>query len=70
MPPGAHAERGSQAALRCADAGEVMGRLITEGVVGDLSAPDVLRFGFTPLHLGFAEVERAARIGDDLGLSW
>ncbi|MGW1109061.1 hypothetical protein [Streptomyces sp. NPDC002540] len=21
-------------------------------------------------HLGFAEVERAARIGDDLGLSW
>lgn len=62
VTPGAHAERGSQIALRCADAGEVMGRLIAEGVVGDFSAPDVLRFGFTPRYLGFAEVERAARV--------
>ncbi|MER6105281.1 hypothetical protein ABT115_23980 [Streptomyces sp. NPDC001832] len=26
------------------------------------SAPDVLRFGFTPLYLGFTEVKRAARV--------
>ncbi|MFJ4713091.1 kynureninase [Streptomyces sp. NPDC088785] len=62
VTPAAHAERGSQVALRCADAGAVMGRLIAAGVVGDFRAPDVLRFGFTPLYLGFAEVERAARV--------
>ncbi|WP_394432101.1 kynureninase [Streptomyces sp. SGAir0957] len=62
VTPAAHAERGSQVALRCADAGAVMERLIAAGVVGDFRAPDVLRFGFTPLYLGFAEVERAARV--------
>ncbi|MFE6891893.1 kynureninase [Streptomyces sp. NPDC057694] len=62
VTPAAHAERGSQVALRCADAGEVMERLVAAGVVGDFRAPDVLRFGFTPLYLGFAEVERAARV--------
>ncbi|MFE7457472.1 kynureninase [Streptomyces sp. NPDC057554] len=60
--PAAHAERGSQVALRCADAGPVMRRLIERGVVGDLRRPDVLRFGFTPLYVGFADAERAARV--------
>ncbi|WP_405782584.1 kynureninase [Streptomyces sp. NBC_01378] len=75
VTPAAHAERGSQVALRCSPelstsfeqggtpiAGAVMERLIAAGVVGDYRAPDVLRFGFTPLYLGFAEVERAARV--------
>lgn len=62
VTPVAHEERGSQVALRCADAGDVMKRLIERGVVGDFRHPDVLRFGFTPLYVGFAEVERAARI--------
>ncbi|MGC9378291.1 kynureninase [Streptomyces sp. MH13] len=62
LTPAAHAERGSQVALRCADAGDVMKRLIERGVVGDFRAPDVLRFGFTPLYVGFADVERAARV--------
>jgi kynureninase len=62
LTPVAHAERGSQIALRCDDAGEVMKRLIEQGVVGDFRAPDVLRFGFTPLYVGFADVERAARV--------
>ncbi|GAA2943894.1 MULTISPECIES: kynureninase [Streptomyces] len=62
LTPVAHAERGSQIALRCDDAGEVMKRLIERGVVGDFRAPDVLRFGFTPLYVGFADVERAARV--------
>ncbi|MFF1690690.1 MULTISPECIES: kynureninase [unclassified Streptomyces] len=62
VTPAAHAERGSQVALRADDAGAVMERLIAAGVVGDFRAPDVLRFGFTPLYLGFAEVERAARV--------
>ena len=62
VTPVAHAERGSQIALRGDDAGDVMKRLIEQGVVGDFRAPDVLRFGFTPLYVGFADVERAARV--------
>ncbi len=62
MTPAGHAERGSQVALRCADAAAVMERLIAAGVVGDFRSPDILRFGFTPLYLGFADVERAARV--------
>ncbi|MFE5752820.1 kynureninase [Streptomyces massasporeus] len=62
VTPLAHEERGSQIALRCDDAGDVMKRLIEQGVVGDFRAPDVLRFGFTPLYVGFADVERAARV--------
>ncbi|MFJ3898203.1 MULTISPECIES: kynureninase [unclassified Streptomyces] len=62
VTPAAHAERGSQVALRCPDAGDVMKRLIERGVVGDFRHPDVLRFGFTPLYVGFADVERAARV--------
>ncbi|WP_262061295.1 kynureninase [Streptomyces sp. STR69] len=66
VTPVAHAERGSQVALRCADAGDVMKRLIERGVVGDFRHPDVLRFGFTPLYVGFGDVERAARVLGDL----
>ncbi|WP_443065680.1 kynureninase [Streptomyces sp. NBC_00557] len=67
VTPERHAERGSQVALRCEDAGEVMKRLIARGVVGDFRHPDVLRFGFTPLYVGFADTERAARVlGEEL----
>ncbi|WP_434975369.1 kynureninase [Streptomyces mesophilus] len=62
LTPLDHDARGSQVALRCEDASEVMAALIARGVVGDFRAPDVLRFGFTPLYLGFADVERAARV--------
>ncbi|MDC0767536.1 kynureninase [Streptomyces sp. HD] len=68
VTPVPHAERGSQVALRCENAGEVMKRLIERGVVGDFRYPDVLRFGFTPLYVGFADVERAGRVlGEVLG---
>ncbi|MYW21974.1 kynureninase [Streptomyces sp. SID486] len=67
VTPERHAERGSQIALRCPDAGEVMKRLIARGVVGDFRRPDVLRFGFTPLYVGFRDAERAARVlGEEL----
>ncbi|MFD3657153.1 kynureninase [Streptomyces sp. NPDC058620] len=66
VTPSAHAERGSQVALRCEDAEPVMRALIERGVVGDLRRPDVLRFGFTPLYVGFADAERAARILADV----
>jgi kynureninase len=63
VTPIAHAERGSQVALRVAEGAEdVMRRLVGRGVVGDFRHPDVLRFGFTPLYVGFGDVERAARV--------
>ncbi|MFD7295911.1 kynureninase [Streptomyces sp. NPDC059897] len=62
VTPVGHGQRGSQVALRCADAGDVMGRLIGAGVVGDFRAPDILRFGFTPLYLSYADVERAGAV--------
>ncbi|MFJ8588495.1 kynureninase [Streptomyces sp. NPDC093595] len=62
VTPRAHAERGSQVSLSCPDAPAVMKELVARGVVGDLRRPDVLRFGFTPLYVGFADAERAARV--------
>ncbi|MFC9286382.1 kynureninase [Streptomyces sp. NPDC057052] len=68
LTPRPHERRGSQIALRCGGADEVMRRLIARGVVGDFRRPDVLRFGFTPLYVGFEDVERAAAVlGEVLG---
>ncbi|MET9958770.1 kynureninase [Streptomyces sp. NPDC006326] len=61
VTPAEHERRGSQVSLRTENAREVMDELIARGVIGDFRAPDVLRFGFTPLYVGFADAERAAR---------
>ncbi|SCE54655.1 Kynureninase [Streptomyces sp. DfronAA-171] len=68
VTPAAHEERGSQLALRTPRAAALMPRLIARGVVGDFRPPDILRFGFTPLYVGFADAERAARVlAEELG---
>lgn len=51
--------RGSQVSLRFEHAFPAVQALIAKGVVGDFRAPDIMRFGFTPLYLRFADVAAA-----------
>lgn len=62
ITPRNHNERGSQVGLTHPHAYEVMQALIDAQVVGDFRAPDVLRFGFTPLYISFEEVWNAVEI--------
>ncbi len=64
--PREHALRGSQVAFRHGNAYAVMQALIERGVIGDFRAPDTLRFGFTPLYIGFADVAQAAAVLEDI----
>jgi len=58
--PRAHAQRGSQVSFRHSQGYAIMQALIAEGVIGDFRAPDILRFGFTPLYLSPEDVTQAA----------
>jgi kynureninase len=60
------ARRGSQVSLAHAAAYPVMQALIARGVIGDFRAPDVLRFGITPLYLGYAELWDAVAVLRDV----
>lgn len=60
--PREHALRGSQVCLtRDTGAYAIVQALIARGVIGDFraGAPDILRFGFTPLYIGFEDVWHA-----------
>jgi kynureninase len=59
--------RGSHVAFAHATHGyEIVQALIERGVIGDFRAPDILRFGFTPLYTRFVDVwdavDRLARV--------
>ncbi len=49
-------QRGSQVCLSHDAAWPIMQALIAHGVIGDFRAPDILRFGFTPLYVRYADV--------------
>jgi kynureninase len=61
-------QRGSHISFRHPSAFEICQALIAAGVVGDFRAPDIVRFGLTPLYLRYEDVwiavERCAEIMD------
>ena len=60
--PRSHQMRGSQVSFRHPEGYAIMQALIAEGVIGDFRAPDILRFGFTPLYLDEDDVARAVNV--------
>ena len=57
VTPRDEAIRGSQVSFARQEGGyAIVQALIERGVIGDFRAPDVLRFGFTPLYLRFVDV--------------
>ncbi|MCX7784337.1 MAG: kynureninase [Meiothermus sp.] len=61
VTPREHALRGSQVSYRHQGGYAVMQALISQGVIGDFRAPDIMRFGFTPLYLRFTDVWEAVQ---------
>jgi len=53
--------RGSQLSFRHPEAYAICQALIARGVIGDFRDPDVLRLGFAPAYLSFADIAAAAR---------
>ncbi|MCK8462519.1 kynureninase [Aliiroseovarius sp. S1339] len=60
------AMRGSQVSFRFEHGYAAMQALIARGVIGDFRAPDIMRFGFTPLYIDEADVDRAVEILSDI----
>jgi kynureninase len=60
------ARRGSQVSFAHAEGYPIMQALIDRGVIGDFRAPDLLRFGFTPLYTRFTDVWDAVAILRDI----
>jgi kynureninase len=56
------AARGSHVSFRGPDGYAIMQALIARGVIGDFRAPDILRFGCTPLYLRFTDIFDAVEI--------
>jgi kynureninase len=66
VTPRAHAERGSQVSFKFDGGYAAVQALIARGVIGDFRAPDIMRFGITPLYVGEQDMIRAAEIIEDV----
>ena len=58
--------RGSQVSFAFENGYAAMQALISRGVVGDFRAPNVMRFGFTPLYIDESDVRGAVEILADI----
>ena len=58
--------RGSQVSFRFEQGYAAMRALIDRGLIGDFRAPDIMRFGFTPLYIDAEDVRKAAVIIEDV----
>lgn len=58
--------RGSQVSFRFSEGYAAMQALIDRGVIGDFRAPDIMRFGFTPLYLDAGDVSGAVAVIKDV----
>ena len=58
--------RGSQISFRFEEGYATMQALIARGVIGDFRAPDIMRFGFTPLYIELGDVAKAVDIIADV----
>lgn len=56
------AVRGSQVSFSHPEGYAIMQALIAHGVIGDFRAPDILRFGLTPLYIGEDDIVAAVDI--------
>ena len=59
-------ERGSQVSFAFDEGYAAMQALISAGVIGDFRAPDVMRFGITPLYIDADDVMKAVGILEDI----
>ncbi len=59
-------QRGSQVSFAFENGYPAMQALIERGVIGDFRAPNIMRFGFTPLYLDEKDVVAAAEIIEDV----
>ncbi len=66
LTPRAHDLRGSQVSFAHPEGYAIMQALIAGGVIGDFRAPDILRFGFTPLYTRYADAWMAAEVLADI----
>ena len=62
VTPREHARRGSHVSFTHPHGYAVMAALVQRGVIGDYREPAIMRFGFTPLYTGFADVWDAVDI--------
>lgn len=64
--PRSMTDRGSHVSLHCPEGYAVMQALIATKVIGDFRAPDMIRFGFAPLYVSYANVWDAVEILADI----
>ncbi len=60
------AERGSQVSFAFEHGYAAMQALIAQDVIGDFRAPNIMRFGFTPLYIDEEDVRRSVEILADI----